>query len=70
MGQSVRGSVLEAVANVAAGLVLGLLLQAGLHTLYGLRSTGPQQLSIVVAFTLASLLRSFALRRLFDRLGR
>ena len=70
MSQSVRGSALEAVANVVAGLVLGLLLQAGLHALYGLRSTGPEQLSIVVAFTLSSRLRSFALRRLFERLGR
>lgn len=70
MSQSVRGSALEAVANVVAGFLVALALQAGLHALFAIRSTSSQQLWIAATFTAASLLRSFALRRLFERLGR
>ncbi|GGL58418.1 DUF7220 family protein [Wenxinia marina] len=70
MSQSVRNSALEVVTNVVAGFVVAVALQAGLHTLFAIRSTGGQQVTIALLFTLSSLLRSFALRRLFERLGR
>ena len=70
MSQSVQGSALEAAANMVAGFLIALALQAILHAAFGIRSTGAEQATIAVLFTLASLLRSFTLRRLFERLGR
>jgi hypothetical protein len=67
MTQSRLMSLLEAVVNVVAGFGLAVTLQLLLFPVYGLHPTIWQSLKIGVWFTLLSLLRSYALRRLFER---
>ena len=59
-------SLVEAVANVVVGFGLALINQAALFAFLGLQITLAENFLIVTAFTIVSLLRSFALRRLFE----
>lgn len=59
-------SWVEAVANVVVGFGVALVTQAALFWLLGLQISLTQNLVVVSAFTIVSLLRSFALRRLFE----
>jgi hypothetical protein len=70
MHQTRLMSMLEAATNVVAGYGLAVGLQLVLFPVLGLHPTLGQSLKIGVWFTLLSLLRSYALRRLFDRLAR
>jgi hypothetical protein len=70
MHQTRLMSMLEAATNVVAGYGLAVGLQLVLFPVFGLHPTLGQSLKIGVWFTLLSLLRSYALRRLFDRLAR
>jgi hypothetical protein len=67
MSQSRIMSLVEAAVNVVAGYGLAVALQLVLFPVYGLHPTLGQSLKIGVWFTLLSLLRSYALRRLFER---
>ena len=68
--QSRRASLIEAAANVAAGLVLALLMQLVLFSVMGIAATLGQNLVITAAFSVLSIVRSYSLRRLFDAAGR
>ena len=68
--QSRSGSLMEAVANVAAGFLLALLAQQVVFPLFGIATTLSQDAGIAVVFTALSLFRSYAIRRLFERCGR
>jgi len=68
MTQTRGMSALEAVANVLVGYGLAVGLQLALFPAFGLHPSLGQSLQIGVWFTLLSLLRSYALRRLFERL--
>jgi hypothetical protein len=68
MSQSRAMSALEAVTNVVVGYGLAVGLQLALFPVFGLQPTLGQSLKIGAWFTLLSLLRSYALRRLFERL--
>lgn len=70
MPQTRRLSALEAVTNVLAGFGLALALQMSVFPLVGVVASAGQNLQLAGLFTLASLIRSYALRRLFERLGR
>jgi hypothetical protein len=70
MNQSRTMSMLEAVTNVLVGYGLAVGLQLLLFPAFGLYPTLGQTLHIGGWFTLLSLLRSYALRRLFERLRR
>ena len=70
MRQSRRMSLAEAAANVAAGYGLAVALQLLVFPAVGVQATLAQSLKIGAVFTLASLARSYALRRFFERLGR
>lgn len=67
MRQSRKASALEALANVALGYVLAVLTQVLVFPLYELEVTFGENLSIGLAFVGVSLLRSYVLRRLFER---
>lgn len=69
-GQSRRGSLVEAVANVAIGFAVALLTQMALFPAMGVRLSMDRHVLIGTAFTCVSLVRSYLLRRLFERLGR
>lgn len=63
-------SALEAGLNVAAGFGVALAAQIVLFPLVGVEASLGQNLWLALAFTAISLLRSYVLRRLFDRLER
>ena len=70
MSQSCCLSALEATTNVVVGYGVSVLLQLALFPVLGLNLALVQSMKLGLAFTLASLLRSYALRRAFARWGR
>ena len=69
MTQSRRMSLIEAVANVVVGYALALVTQIVAFPWFGLNATVGENLAIGALFTAISLIRGYALRRLFARLG-
>jgi hypothetical protein len=67
--QTRRASFAEAAANVVAGYLLALLTQRLAYPLFGIHTTLGVDSAIAAIFTLVSLVRSYVLRRLFERLG-
>lgn len=65
-GQSRRHSVFETVTNVAVGLVISYCLTATVLPAFGHQITPGQNAWITAIFTVASVLRSYALRRVFN----
>jgi hypothetical protein len=66
-GQSRRHSALEAVANVAIGYAVAIVAQIAIFPLFGIYIPVSEHLAIGLLFTVVSLARSYALRRLFNR---
>lgn len=66
MKQSRRMSLFESLVNVAVGLHVGVVTQVMVFPLFGLKASLADNLSIAAVFTLASIARSYALRRLFE----
>ena len=62
-------SLLEAVTNIAVGYGVAVLTQVLVFPLFGLRVSLGENLGIGAVFTVVSLVRSFALRRIFNRLS-
>jgi membrane protein implicated in regulation of membrane protease activity len=58
----------EAIANVGVGFVLAVVGQVIVFPVVGLEASLRQTLQVGAAFTALSLLRSYVLRRLFNRL--
>ena len=63
--QSRAASLVEATANVMAGLALAVLVQLGAYPLLGITTTITQNSILAFLFTAVSLVRSYAIRRLF-----
>lgn len=70
MSQSRRLSAVEAVANVAIGYGVALCAQIAVFPLFGLHPSLGDNLAIGAVFTVVSLARSYAVRRLFNAIGR
>ena len=68
MSQSRRLSMIEAVTNVVVGYALAVITQIVAFPMFGLLVSLGDNLAIGAAFTGISLIRSYALRRLFERL--
>jgi hypothetical protein len=66
MKQSRRMSLIEAIANVAIGYAVALLTQIIVFPLLGLQVSLGENLAIGALFTIASIARSYALRRVFE----
>lgn len=69
MSQKRAISALEAFTNVTIGWVVAFVTQLVLFPVVGLSVTFAQHVSIGAGFTAVSFLRSYILRRLFDRLA-
>ena len=65
--QSRRASMVEAIFNVVIGYLIAVATQLTIFPLFGLRASFSDNLLIAVIFTAASLMRSYALRRVFER---
>jgi hypothetical protein len=61
-------SLVEAVANVAVGFGVAVVTQILIFPVFGLQTTLVQNLNMGAVFTVVSIARSFALRRLFEAL--
>lgn len=66
MKQTRAMSLFESVANVVVGFVVAVLSQIALFPMFGLQTTTTENLQIGAIFTLISIVRSFALRRVFE----
>lgn len=70
MSQTRLGSWLEAWANIAVGFAINWCANMLVLPLFGFHVTGPQAFGIGVIFTVISLVRSYVLRRVFNRIKR
>ena len=68
MNQSRAMSLVEAVANVIVGYALAIATQLAVFPLFGIEAALGEHLAIGLAFVGVSLARSYALRRLFERI--
>ena len=66
MKQSRLMSLVEAVANVAVGYGVAVATQILIFPVFGLHTTLAQNLKMGAIFTVVSIARSFALRRVFE----
>ena len=69
MTQSHRMSLIEAITNVTMGYAMAVATQIIVFPWFGLHSSLGDNLAIGGIFVGISLLRSYALRRLFEAIG-
>ena len=65
--QTRLSSLIEAVINVAIGFVVSLVITAWLLPAYGHHVTWSENLQITGVFTIASIVRAYAVRRFFNQ---
>lgn len=68
MKQSRFMSLVESIANVAVGYGVAVVTQILIFPIFGLHTTLAQNLKMGAIFTIVSIGRSFALRRVFEAL--
>ena len=66
MKQSRLMSLVESVANVVVGYGVAVVTQLLIFPIFGLHTTLAQNLKMGAVFTIVSIARSFALRRVFE----
>jgi nitrate reductase gamma subunit len=67
VSQSKSGSLVESIVQTLIGAVIGLLTQVIVFPLYGMEINMLDQLGILGIFTVVGTIRSYLIRRLFDR---
>lgn len=67
MAQSRKGSALESVINVLVGYWVAVGAQVAIFPLFGVHLPVADNMAIGALFTVVSLVRSYVLRRLFNR---
>ena len=67
MRQSRLMSLIEAVSNVAVGLIVAMATQLIVFPILGLQASLGQNLKLALVFTGVSIVRSYVLRRVFER---
>ena len=67
MAQSKRGSLMQAVTNTVVGYGLAVATQFAVFPVFGLRVGVVEDLGLGLIFAAVSLIRGYALRRLFNR---
>ncbi len=68
MKQSRAMSLVESFANMVVGYGVAVITQILVFPVFGLQMTLAQNLKMGLVFTGISIIRSFALRRLFERI--
>lgn len=69
MSQSRCASLAETAASIAIGFIVSMAITATVFPLYGIPVTVGHNFQITAIFTIASVIRSYAVRRLFNRLA-
>jgi hypothetical protein len=67
--QSRTMSLIEALANVVVGFAVTVLTQRAVFPLFGIATTRSVDFAIGGLFTLVSVVRSYLMRRLFERIA-
>ena len=67
MSQSRRHSMLEAIINVVVGFSINFLLNMLVFPLFGWQISAAQNIALGVIYTVISIIRSYSLRRAFNR---
>jgi len=70
MGQSRRMSAVEAMVGTAIGYIVAVATQMMVFPIFGLRAGVIENLGRGLALTAVSVVRSYLVRRLFERLHR
>ena len=65
--QTNKDSLIEAVVNVFTGMVINLITQIIIFPVYGINVTFQTNLSIVGIFTVLAVVRTYAVRRIFNK---
>lgn len=65
--QSRKRSAMETIANVVVGYAAAVASQFAIFPLFGIHVSSETHLAIGAWFTIASVIRSYAMRRLFNR---
>lgn len=65
--QSKKASLLEVTTNTLIGLIIAYHAQVYIFPLYGIQVSTATNVQLVLIFTLISILRSYVLRRIFNR---
>ena len=68
--QSKKMSMIESVTNMVAGIILALITQKLVFGWYGIQVSNEVNLQLTACFTLVSLVRSYAVRRIFNNLAK
>ncbi|MDP1636045.1 MAG: hypothetical protein Q8L69_15365 [Gallionellaceae bacterium] len=68
MKQTRRMSLVEALTNVAVGYGIAVVTQMAVFPLFGLHATLAQNMMMGAIFTVVSIVRSYALRRVFEEI--
>jgi hypothetical protein len=68
MNQTRLGSFIESWANVVIGFAINWCANMAILPIFGFRVTGAQAFGIGVIFTVISVVRSYALRRAFNKI--
>ena len=66
--QSRKFSLIESITNVLVGYCVALLTQIMVFPLFGMAVTLGDNLKIGAIFTVVSIIRSYVLRRVFNRI--
>jgi heme/copper-type cytochrome/quinol oxidase subunit 4 len=66
--QTKTTALIEACASVGIGFVVSIIITAIVMPLYGHHVTLSQNIQITLIFTVASIVRSYVMRRIFDHL--
>ncbi|SUS08429.1 conserved hypothetical protein [uncultured Defluviicoccus sp.] len=66
--QSRRMSLIEAIANIGVGYSVAVAMQMLAFPLFGLDASLEENLALGALFTIASVCRSYLLRRIFESL--
>jgi hypothetical protein len=67
MSQTRRQSMVEAWTNILIGVLLNTALNFAVFPLFGWKINAQQNAALVVIYTGSSVVRSYGLRRLFNR---
>lgn len=67
MKQTKKNSLIESIAQTIIGLITSILIQIVLYPALGIPVTFGQNLIITAVFFIVSIIRGYAIRRLFDK---
>lgn len=66
--QKPKLSLIEAITNTTAGFIISFLIQIIIYPLMSIPVRFHQNIIIITIFTIASILRGFIIRRIFNKI--